>query len=170
MLKIPRNNCFLILSILLSSVALGKDTVQSKSLEGISLGLAQSRSQIIRNLHYHLYFEITTGASEVDAREDLEFELTEDVPDLIIDFKDGTLSEVQINSKITRNFVIEEDHIRLPRTACGKKSPSVSFSSESQKPRRWATQVFGFSRSVRIPLHVDCSCRSTFSISLFRST
>ena len=92
-----------------------KDDVDSdqSQIEGISFELAQERSRVIKNVRYHLYFEVLPGVQEFEAREVMEFELTEDVPELLIDFRDSALSEVQINSKVSRAFQIDGDHLRL---------------------------------------------------------
>src|ERR1700746_626404 len=86
--------------------------------EGIPRDLARTRASMIADVRYQLQFTLSPHASDVTGHEELKFNLLLDavkrapVPDVLLDFREGTVSDLSINGKASA-ATIENGHIVL---------------------------------------------------------
>src|SRR5690242_17770103 len=80
--------------------------------EGIPRELARERADLVSDLHYNLRFSLTPHAPTAGGHEELSFQL-KSVRPLLLDFRDGTASNLVINNSATP-VVAENGHIVLP--------------------------------------------------------
>ncbi len=84
---------------------------------GVSLELAQYRKEVLSIINYKLEFRIPDNLSQqIQALEDLTFNLKENTQDLQLDFKESAdkLKGLIVNGK-SQDLIIEEEHIILKK-------------------------------------------------------
>src|SRR5215469_2192380 len=86
--------------------------------EGIPRELARARASMIADVRYQLGFSLTPHAPDVTGHEELKFNLLLDnlkkapSPDVLLDFREGTVSNLTVNGKASA-ATIENGHIVL---------------------------------------------------------
>lgn len=81
--------------------------------EGIPRALAQERAARVSDLHYKLSFTLEQHAATAPGAEEIRFQLSDASRPLLLDFRDGQLSEIRLNgSAIPKQ--IDGGHIVLP--------------------------------------------------------
>lgn len=81
--------------------------------EGIPRALAQERAARVSDLHYKLSFTLEQHAATAPGAEEIRFQLSDASRPLLLDFRDGQLSEIRLNgSAIPKQ--IDRGHIVLP--------------------------------------------------------
>ena len=97
--------------------------------EGIPRELARQRANLVSDLHYNLRFSLTPHAPTAAGHEELSFEL-KSVGPLLLDFREGTASNLVINNSATP-MVTESGHIVLPaeKLRVGQNTVRMDFTA-----------------------------------------
>src|ERR1700728_109983 len=81
--------------------------------DGIPRALAQERAARVSDLHYELHYTLIPHANATEAVETLQFDLTNSAEPLLLDFRDGQVSSLTLNSaSIPTN--LSHGHLLLP--------------------------------------------------------
>ena len=106
---------YAIMSLLSIMIVGCKDYVQTYS-KGVSLELAESRREKIKDVRYDLSFSIPVDIEEnIPARLSLSFNLTNDLTPLVLDFKETKESVLAINAgSNVVDYKFENEHIIIP--------------------------------------------------------
>ena len=81
--------------------------------DGIPRALAQQRAARVSDLHYRLDYRLIPHAQSTEATEQIRFQLTAAAAPLLLDFRDGQITELRINSA-PATPAIDHGHILLP--------------------------------------------------------
>lgn len=97
---------------------------------GIPRELARERAALISDLHYRLQFTLVAHASSTSGHADISFQLKSAAAPLLIDYREGTASNLQINGSAVP-VVAENGHIVLPqeKLRAGENKLSIDFVS-----------------------------------------
>lgn len=97
---------------------------------GVSRELARSRAARVSDLRYELTFALERGSRQTHGTETLTFHLTDASTDLPLDFRDGTLEQVQLNNHALPGE-LRDGHLLLPANALrpGTNTISLRFTS-----------------------------------------
>jgi aminopeptidase N len=97
---------------------------------GIPRELARERAALVSDLHYHLQFTLIPHASSTSGHADILFQLKSATAPLLIDYREGTASKLQINGSAVP-VVAENGHIVLPqdKLRTGENKLSIDFVS-----------------------------------------
>ncbi len=120
---------YAIMSLLSIMIVGCKDYVQTYS-KGVSLELAESRSEKIKDVRYDLSFSIPVDIEEnISARLSLSFNLTNDLTPLVLDFKETKESVLAINAgSNVVDYKFENEHIIIPAKYLKKGGNTINIS------------------------------------------
>jgi aminopeptidase N len=85
---------------------------------GVSHELAIARAARVSDIHYEISFDVKPHAATVAGRETLTF-TDSGVGDLVLDYRDGTISEARLNGRVLPVTLVD-GHLLLPGAALGK--------------------------------------------------
>ncbi len=112
---------------------LGFITTAAQSAEipdGIPRALAQERAARVSDLHYQLSYQLAPRAPSAPATEQIRFHLTDASAPLLLDFRDGAVSELRLNNAPIPAD-IQHGHIVLPAAALrsGQNTVDAKFTA-----------------------------------------
>ena len=98
--------------------------------DGIPRALAQERAARVSDLHYKLTFDLQEHAATAPATEEIRFTLRDAGAPLLLDFRDGQLSEIRLNGAAVP-AVIDHGHVVLPASAlrAGENTVEAQFTA-----------------------------------------
>jgi aminopeptidase N len=97
---------------------------------GIPRELARQRAQSISDLRYHLLFRLNPHASTTTGHEELSFRLKPTATTLLLDYREGTVSKLEINGSQAA-VETENGHILLSEKSLRSGENEVSLDFES---------------------------------------
>ncbi|HKO14437.1 MAG TPA: hypothetical protein VJV22_20890, partial [Acidobacteriaceae bacterium] len=98
--------------------------------EGIPRALAQERAARVSDVHYRLSYSLEPHAPTVPGTEEIRFQLTDARSPLLLDFRDGQLSEIRLNGSAIP-AQIEHGHLVLPASGLkqGENAVETKFAA-----------------------------------------
>src|SRR5258706_8648095 len=91
---------------------LGCALAQDPDTAGISRPLARDGAEQVSDVHYDLSFTLTAGAPDVAGEVRIHFNLHRTYPPVLLDFRQGHVSSVQING-VTSAVILDNGHLEL---------------------------------------------------------
>ncbi|MGB9028983.1 MAG: peptidase M1, partial [Acidobacteriaceae bacterium] len=120
----------ILLSVLMAIVGPTTAAQTAAIPSGIPRALAQERAARVTDLHYRLTYNLVSHAPSTEATEQIRFNLSNASTPLLLDFRDGALSSIVLNSAPIP-VEIQNGHIVLPASALrtGENTVETKFTA-----------------------------------------
>jgi aminopeptidase N len=111
-------------------VGLTTGAAHATAPDGVPRAFAQERAARVSDLHYQLSYRLVPHAPTTEATEQIRFDLSDNSTPLLLDFRDGSLTELHINGTAL-NAPIDHGHIVLPAASLhtGPNTVEVRFTA-----------------------------------------